>query len=230
MDSQGTIRAVFLDALGTLLALEPPAPLLQRELAQRFGVRISEAQAGSALATEIFYYRAHLDQGRDAKSLAALRKRCAEVLRAALPESDALAAVDPGEFTEALLASLHFTAFGDVRPALVKARSSGRRLVVVSNWDISLAEVLERLELRPLLDGVLTSAEAGARKPSPLIFARALELAGVGPEKCVHVGDNIEEDIAGARAAGIAAVLIRRGDAPAPAGVPTIRTLAELDT
>lgn len=230
MAAGGKNRALFLDALGTLLALEPPAPRLQRELAQRFGIEISEEQARAALATEIAYYRAHLDEGRDASSLATLRHRCAEVLRTALPESDLVAELDQGELTEALLASLHFTPFSDVHPALIAARSRGCRLVVVSNWDISLVEVLRRLELEPLLDGVVTSAQAGARKPSPRIFARALELAAASATECVHVGDSVEEDIAGARAAGIEAILIRRGGAPAPAGVPTIKTLAELDT
>lgn len=221
---------MLLDALGTLLALEPPAPLLRRELARRFGIEISEAQASDALAREISYYRAHLDEGRDASSLAELRQRCAGVLRDALANWHRVAALDSRELTEALLASLRFGAFADVRPALAAARGGGRRLIVVSNWDVSLVEVLRRLELAPLLDGIVTSAQVGARKPSPRIFAHALELAGVSAEECVHVGDSLEEDVAGARAAGIAAVLIRRGDAPVPSGVPTIKTLAELET
>ncbi len=223
-------HALLLDALGTLVSLEPPAPRLRHELAERFGIEVSEAQAARALATEIAFYRSHLDDGRDASSLVALRRRCAEVLRAALPSSSALAALDAGELTEALLGSLHFTAFPDARPALETARSRGRLLIVVSNWDISLVEVLGRLELAPLLDGIVTSAQVGAGKPSPRIFGRALELAGVSARECLHVGDSLEEDIAGARAAGIAAILIRRDGAPGPAGVPTINSLAELET
>ena len=230
MASRRTTRAVLLDALGTLLALEPPAPLLRRELARRFRIEISEAQAGRALGTEIAYYRAHLDEGRDASSLAALRRRCAGVLQEALPATDEVAALNPDELTETLLASLRFTAFPDVHPALTAARSHGRRLVVVSNWDISLVDVLERLGLSPLLDGVLTSAQVGARKPSPRIFSRALELAGVDASECVHVGDSLMEDIAGARGAGIAAILIRRDGVPGPSGIPTIKTLDELGT
>jgi putative hydrolase of the HAD superfamily len=79
------MRAVLLDALGTLVRLEPPAPRLRRELASRFGLRVSEAEAELAIAAEIAYYRAHLDEGRDLSSVAALRVRCAEALAAALP-------------------------------------------------------------------------------------------------------------------------------------------------
>jgi putative hydrolase of the HAD superfamily len=127
--------------------------------------------------------------------------------------------------TEALLASLRFRAFPDVAPALAGARARGRHLVVVSNWDVSLNEVLARLELAPLLDGIVTSAAVGKRKPAPEIFVRALELVGAVPRQAIHVGDSLEEDVAGARAAGIEPILIRRGDGTAVPGVRTIKTL-----
>jgi putative hydrolase of the HAD superfamily len=221
-----TARAVLLDALGTLLELEPPAPRLQTELAERFGLRISETEAQSAIAAEISYYRAHLDEGRDPVALAALRSRCAEALREGLPDDERVAAIDNAALTGALLASLRFEPFEDVRPALGAARAAGRRLVVVSNWDVSLNEVLDRLGLAPMLDGVVTSAAVGVRKPSPEIFERALELAGVAADEAVHVGDSLAEDVAGARAAGIEAVLIKRDGSPGPPGVRTIATLA----
>jgi putative hydrolase of the HAD superfamily len=218
--------AILLDALGTLVGLEPPAPRLRAELAARFGLEVSEEEAARAISAEIAYYRAHLDEGRDAAGLEALRRRCAEVLRSALPGDGARLDVDP--LVEALLASLHFTAFGDVRPALESARARGQRLVVVSNWDVSLVGVLRGLELEPLLDAIVTSAGAGARKPSPAIFEQALGLAGVVAADAIHVGDTLDEDVAGARAAGIEPVLIRRADGPPEPGVRTISSLAEL--
>jgi len=216
--------AILLDALGTLVALEPPAPRLRAELARRFGLEVSERQAERAIAAEIAYYRGHLDEGRDHASLEALRRRCATVLRSELPGADL--ELDP--LVDALLASLRFTAFPDVRPALVAARSRGQRLVVVSNWDVSLRSVLRALELEPLLDGILTSAEAGARKPALEIFEHALDLAGAGAEEAVHVGDTLDEDVAGARDAGIEPVLIRRQSGPEVRGVRMISSLAEL--
>jgi len=221
-------RAILLDALGTLVALAPPAPALRSELGARFGMRISEAQARRAIAAEIAYYRANLDAGRDEQSLAELRRRCAEALRSALPQRALVMAPDSDALLEALLASLRFTVFADVVPALSAARARGQRLVVVSNWDVSLHAVMRTLSLSPLLDGIVTSAEVGARKPSPEIFDRALQLARAAPEQAVHIGDSIEEDVVGARNAGIEPILIRRdGGAPAPS-LTTIATLAEL--
>ncbi len=71
----GPVAAVLLDALGTLLELEPPAPLLREELSERFGVVISETDAQRAIAAEIAYYRRYFDEGRDPRSLAQLRLR-----------------------------------------------------------------------------------------------------------------------------------------------------------
>ena len=221
-------RAVLLDALGTLLELEPPAPRLRTELLQRFGVRIGETDAQRAIAAEIGYYRAHLDEGRDPVALAELRSRCAEALRDGLPDDERIAAIDNAALTSALLASLRFEPFADVRPALAAARAAGRRLLVVSNWDASLNEVLDRLGLSPMLDGVVTSAEFGERKPAPEIFEHALALAGVAADEAIHIGDSLAEDVAGARAAGIEAVLIKRDGEPGPPGVRTIATLAAL--
>jgi putative hydrolase of the HAD superfamily len=219
-------RAILLDALGTLVELVPPWPALVRELGAR-GVVVDEPAARAALLAEIAYYRAHHDEAGDAAALADLRARCAEVLRAALPppardlaQADVLAA---------LMASLEFRAYPEVPGTLARLRRAGARLVVVSNWDVSLHEVLARTGLAALVDGAITSAELGAAKPAPAIFARALELAGgVAPDRALHAGDSVEADVAGARAAGIEAVLVVRDGAPAPAGVRTIRSLAEL--
>jgi putative hydrolase of the HAD superfamily len=219
------VKAVLFDAMGTLVRLEPPAPRLREELRKRFDLSVTEEQARAAIGAEIAYYRAHHDDGRDAASLADLRARCADALRATLPDPD----LPLAEVTEALLASLHFTAYDDAPPALAKLRDAGIRRVVVSNWDVSLHEVLDRVGLAPVLDGVITSAEVGAGKPDPRLFERGLELAGVEAQDALHVGDTIAYDVEGARAAGIPAVLIVREGEP-PDGVPTVRRLTDLPT
>lgn len=222
-DSAGSLRAVLLDALGTLVELQPPAPLLARELSARFGIDVSLERAEEAIAAEIAYYRAHLDQGRDAASLVALRRHCAQVVRESLSLSPRL------DLTETLLASLQFRLYPDVRPVLKAWRVRGLRLVVVSNWDVSLPAVLERLGVSDGLDAVLTSAEVGARKPAPEIFRAALDAAAVAAEHAIHVGDRLDEDVAGARAAGIEPIWLRRvPTGPPPDGVRTAASLSEL--
>jgi putative hydrolase of the HAD superfamily len=77
------------------------------------------------------------------------------------------------------------------------------------------------------VDDVVTSAEVGAPKPNPRVFERALGIAGVEPEEALHVGDKVDNDVEGARAAGIRAVLLQR-EGQAPADVEAISSLGEL--
>ena len=119
--------------------------------------------------------------------------------------------------------------FPDTVPALRALRAAGLRLVAASNWDVSLHEQLERTGLHELLDGAVSSAEAGAAKPDPAILVRALEIAGAEPAHAWHVGDDVDADVGAARAAGVVPVLIdREGSVAAPPGVCRITSLAEL--
>lgn len=190
-------RCVFLDALGTLVELEAPWPPLAAEL----GIA-DEERVERAMRAEMRYYRAHSHEGRDPESLADLRRRCAGMVSDELGRD-----VTP----EQLMAAIRFRAYPDAEPALAELRAMGLRLVCVSNWDVSLPSVLDRCGLAKCLDGVVTSAAVGAGKPDAAIFMAALEVAGCGPNEALHVGDTEDEDVQGARAAGIRALLIRRG-------------------
>lgn len=217
---------MLLDALGTLLELEPPAEPLRRELRERFGVELGLREAAAALAAEIAFYRAHHDEGSDRAALAVLRRRCAEALRSALPP--AAAGIPVGALSRALMASLRFRPYPDAAPALRRLRERGVRLVVVSNWDVSVHDVLARSGLASLIDGAISSAELGSAKPDAAIFRHALTLAGVPASAALHAGDSHEADVLGARAAGIEAVLLVRDGGSAPGDVPVARSLADV--
>ena len=228
-----SVEAVLLDAFGTLVAMDPPAPRLRAELRAR-GVEVSEERAAAAFRAEIAYYLEHQAEGRDSESLHDLRDRCAEVLREALGAP----LLDHADARAALLGAIRFRPYDDATGTLRELRAREMRLVVASNWDCSLPDTLRDARLLDLVDGVVTSAVAGARKPAAPVFERALELAGCPAERAVHVGDSLSNDVAGAAAAGIRAVLLKRGgerldavladadDGPAPDA--EIRSLVEL--
>jgi HAD superfamily hydrolase (TIGR01509 family) len=220
-------EAVLFDALGTLVRLEPPWPLLAATLESRFGIEISEAQAQDAMRAEIAYYLEHHTEGRDAESLAELRGRCAEVLGRALPPRVA-DRLSQEELVDALLDSLRFVPFPDAAGVLGTLRALGMRAAVVSNWDCSLGGLLGGLGLGGLLDAVVTSAEAGMRKPDPRIFETALAAVQCPPDRALLVGDSLEVDVRGGQAAGIRSVLLDR------AGVATeeddVERIFTLDT
>lgn len=204
-------RAVFLDALGTLVELEPPWISLRDMVPAEIG----DEQLVDALRAEMAYYKEHAHEGRDEESLAELRERCAAIVSRKL-------GMDVG--VDELVAAIRFSAYPDATPALNRLRERGVRLVALSNWDCSLPRVLERCGLGEMLDATVTSAETGSRKPDPEIFRRALELAGCEPEEALHVGDTAEEDVVGARAAGIRPLLIDRAG-----GSGDIASLEEID-
>jgi putative hydrolase of the HAD superfamily len=214
-----TRRAVLLDALGTLVELEPPTPRLVAELQAR-GVRAAEPAVRAALLAEISYYRGHHDEAGTRAGLEDLRRRCAAVV-----EEHLRTGLEPSEVLAALLASLRFSPYPEVPGVLRALRAGGARLIVVSNWDVSLHDVLAETRLAPLVDAVVTSAELGVAKPDARIFEHALRLAGVRAEAALHAGDSLEADVEGARAAGIEPLLVHRDGTPPPRGVRFVRTL-----
>jgi putative hydrolase of the HAD superfamily len=222
------VRAVLLDGMGTLVALQPPWQAFAEGLRREHRIELTAGEAEWAFTAEMHYYRAHHLEGRDAAGLKGLRWRCAEVLHASLPPR-AARALSLDELTAAMLGALRFTLYPDVLAALALLRARDIRLVVVSNWDVSLAPTLHALGLGGMLDAVVTSAQVGAAKPEPEVFRAALALLDISAGEALHVGDDPHLDVAGARAAGVLPVLLRRKWAPeTPAGVATISSLTEL--
>lgn len=106
--------------------------------------------------------------------------------------------------------SILFKIYDDVVPCLDELEARGIRVAVVSNWDYSLHRVLHMFDVHRRFEVVLASLEEGVEKPDPRFFRICLEKLGVPPEETVHVGDNPEDDVAGALAAGIRPILIDR--------------------
>jgi putative hydrolase of the HAD superfamily len=218
---------ILLDALGTLVTFAPPAPRLRALLAERHGVEVTEEQAKTAMRAEIGFYRREHDRAADRPALAALRRDCAAVLRDALPAPARV--IEIHALVPTLLDAIRFEAYPESAGVLTLLRDRGHRLAVVSNWDVSLHDVLAQTGLARLVDAVVTSAELGAAKPDPAPFAAALEALGAEPDGALHAGDTVGEDVAGAVAAGLRPVLVdREGAVQAPPGVAVIADLSGL--
>ncbi|HXJ65697.1 MAG TPA: HAD family hydrolase [Actinomycetota bacterium] len=101
----------------------------------------------------------------------------------------------------------------------------GLRLGIVSN--VTLLPHLMRADLNALgilslLDATTFSSEVGTRKPDPAIFADALTKLDVDAGATVFVGDRLLDDVGGARAVGMRAVLTQefRREEPAASDGP----------
>jgi putative hydrolase of the HAD superfamily len=106
--------------------------------------------------------------------------------------------------------SENFELYEDVQPVLEDLRAHGLKLGLVSNGirDLSAFVAHHRLDV----DVIVDSRTHGYVKPHPTIFRAALERLGVPAEETAMVGDSPDEDVEGARALGMHAILVDRDD------------------
>lgn len=95
---------------------------------------------------------------------------------------------------------------------LRQIRQRGYRLALLSNWDLGARAVLRSLELDSYFEVIVISSEVGFEKPDVRIFHALLAELNCSPDEVVYVGDNYYDDVVGANAAGIEAVLLNPYD------------------
>lgn len=124
--------------------------------------------------------------------------------------------------------------YPDVLPALARI-APGRRIAVLANQDGSVIDALRRDGVADYVDVWGISALVGYEKPSAKLFTWTLDRLGTDAPHTVHVGNRLDTDVRPAKALGMPAVWLLRGEAlddptPAQRSEPdaTIRTLAEL--
>ena len=98
---------------------------------------------------------------------------------------------------------------------LAHLRKAGYRIGLVSNtgrtWGRYLRPIQDELGIGKYFDVRVFSDEIRARKPDRRIFDRALERLHLEPEEVVHIGDDVEADVAGAKGTGMRAVWFNTG-------------------
>jgi putative hydrolase of the HAD superfamily len=202
------VRAVFFDAVGTLLFPEPSAPVIYAQTARRHGLALTPAEV-----RERFVAAYRLEETADAAT-GWLTSETRERERWHRIVTETLAGVSD---SEACYVSLfdHFAspAAWRVAPdaAEVLASLSNRGLLVGlgSNYDDRLWSVLDGFpELAPVRERVLISSVVGVRKPGAGFFLEAARAAGCDVSEVLFVGDDLDNDYRGATAAGMPAVLL----------------------
>lgn len=222
------IRAVFFDAGATLIRPDPPVEVIYgRELA-RDGAAFEEGDLARALtrAWEEVQREAIPDRYGGRRGESDFWRSFVGRIRRAL---------DGGTVSEDAFqrVTAHFRdpaswfVYPDVPETLDLLEASGYRLGIVSNWDSSLASLLERLGLARRFEAILVSAVEEIGKPDAEIFLRACARLGVAPAEALHVGDAPREDYEGARRAGLSALLLDR-NGTSDGGADTIRSLREV--
>lgn len=123
--------------------------------------------------------------------------------------------------------------FDDARALLASLRYRGYRTGVVTNSIFPSHLYLPKLSefgIGGYIDAVISSADVGRGKPDPAPFLAALKLLAADPHEVIFVGDSLDADIAGARAAGMRSILIdRRGKKREGAGYLVVQHLAGIN-
>lgn len=230
----GQLRWVFFDAGETLFQVASVQAGYENVL-DRLGYPLSPEQMTAVLnrARRQAMAPDHIDPGPDYAISAERAQARRERLLEAILNGIGVAAADYEACRAALWDSFVspelFALYPEVPAVLGRLKAAGYRLGVISNWEPRLEQLCRNHGLGESFDFVLASEAEGFAKPGPHLFRRALELAGVEAACAVHVGDSYQDDVLGATAVGIKAVLLdRSGYYPAGRWEPTIRVLEEL--
>ena len=215
------IQAVAFDAGGTLIEPWPSVGHIYADVAARHGVNAPAPETLNRQFAAAWRAKQNFDYSQPAWF--ALVRQTFGDQAAALPED-----FFPDlyrRFTDTAVWRVH----EDVWPTLENLSRRGLKLAVISNWDERLRPLLAALKLDSYFDTILVSCEIGFTKPSPVIFELAVRKLGLSPAAVLHVGDSAREDVAGARAAGLRAVLLdRHGVAQAGEQITSLRALESM--
>ena len=202
------LRAVLFDVDFTIARPGPElGPEGYRRLGARFGLELDPSRYGEAREKAVEGIRRHPELEHDEEIWVAFTER---IIRGMGGDADS-AYECAIEMTRAWEHAEHFELFDDALPVLDELRGQGLKLGLVSNTGRNLDEFVAHHRLE--VDAALGSGAFGRTKPHPTIFRAVLERLEVEPSGAAMVGDSPEDDVAGARAAGIErAFLLDRED------------------
>jgi putative hydrolase of the HAD superfamily len=206
MKSFPRIAAVTFDVGGTLIAPWPSVGDVYARVAGEFGPPVP------AMALNRRFAAAWKQRGKFNHSRSAWKELVNETFDGLIDKPITEECFDAIYARFAEPAAWHV--FDDVAPTLKELHRRDLKLGIISNWDERLRPLLDCLGLSDYFHAIVISHELGYAKPTPEIFHHAAQTLGTPPDTLLHVGDSADEDLAGARSAGLHAVIVnRRGGA-----------------
>jgi putative hydrolase of the HAD superfamily len=214
------VRAVVFDVDFTLAKPGPDlGPEGYERLGARYGLTLDPAAYDDARRAALIDLKRHPELDHDEEIWIRFTQRIIEGMGGV---GDTYAAAR--EMEGAWAHAHHFELYEDAIPTLDALRDRGLKLGLLSNSARDLDEFVGHHGLT--VDAVLTSRSHGKTKPHEAIFRRMLELLDVAAGEAVMVGDTIEDDVEGATAVGMRAVLVdREGRYPRHDSISGLRAL-----
>jgi 2-haloalkanoic acid dehalogenase type II len=225
LSGRRSIRAVTLDLDDTLWACEPTLLRAERLTLEWLTERVPEVIAPWSIE-RLRERRLAIHAARPE-----LKHDFVTIRRLALQEVFREAGADDAQSAEIIEGSLNVymtwrnrvELYPEVRACLERL-SAQYRIASLSNGNACLVQI----GLDHLFHTMIAAHTHGASKPDPALFHIACRELGCEPEEVVHLGDDIELDVRGARAAGLHAVWMNRGSHSWP-GEDVADTVADLE-
>jgi 2-haloalkanoic acid dehalogenase type II len=224
VSARRSIRAVTLDLDDTLWACEPTLLRAERLTLEWLTERVPEVIAPWSIERlrerRMAIHAARPELQRD--FVAIRRLALQEVFREAGADDAQGLAVIEGSLDVYMTGRNQVELYPEVRACLERL-STQYRIASLSNGNACLVQI----GLDHLFHTMIAAHTHGASKPDPALFHIACHELGCEPEEVVHLGDDIELDVRGARAAGLHAVWMNRGSHSWP-GEDVPDTVADL--
>jgi HAD superfamily hydrolase (TIGR01549 family) len=217
------LQAVVFDVDFTIAKPGPDlGPEGYRRLGERYGLVLDPVRYDDARRDALADLKRHPELDHDEEIWVLFTQRIIEGMGGA---GDTYAAAV--EMEGAWSVAHHFDLYEDALPTLDALRQRGLKLGLLSNTARDMDEFVAHHRLT--VDAVLSSRAHGKTKPHETIFRRMLELLDVPPEAAMMVGDTVDDDVEGALAVGMRAVLVdREGRYPDRESLGDLRGLVNL--
>jgi putative hydrolase of the HAD superfamily len=217
------VKAVLFDVDFTLAKPGPDlGPEGYRVLGERFGLSLDPGRYEQARIAAIETLERHPELEHDEEVWVAFTERIVRGMGGDTERARECAV----EMTRAWEHAHNFELYEDVLPTLAELRRLGLRIGLVSNTGRDLDEFVAHHDLD--VDAAISSRVHGKTKPHASIFRAVLERLGVEPGQAAMVGDSLEDDVEGARALGMTALLVDRENRHPEWGDGRLRDLREL--
>ena len=206
------IKVVAFDAVGTLIYAEPSVTATYcRVLNELSGSPVDESFVRKVLGIRLAERSSHenLRTNEDSE-----RQYWYDLIAELVPDANRVDACFDSLYRHFGIAS-NWRCYHDVAGTLNALKSAGLQLVLASNFDERLNAVCTGLEELQGISSVIISSEVGWRKPAPTFFDIVCQQTNCRPEEILFVGDDLINDIHGAKQAGMATAWIdRKGERP----------------
>ncbi len=228
------IKAVFFDWFNTLAYYSPLREELESQALKELGFNISPK------AIIPYLYLADKEYTKENVHLPIRRRKQEEQMRVyanyhrTIMEGIGIRVTDDLAYKVVarmlqLNTTMKFVLYDDALTTIKAVKERKKTVGLLTNVDHGMDAICHELGLASLLDFTITSGEVGSEKPQPPIFLKALELAKIKPEEAIHIGDQYQNDVVGARGVGINPILLDRVNACTEiTDCPRITGLAEV--